>query len=359
MGEVGVSRRGARPTQFDPEQAAEQNQQLTAGLKYLRDGRKWPELEAAAEYRIAWLRQLVAWWDANVRDSRLGSNQFRRVASGSTLLSADEANDLVGYDKTQVSKIRRKLKNAEQLKHDICGAAYKRAFGFEVEPERKRNPVVKDIGDALTPDNAEIHHTSIADAMGNGLAPTEVAAIITDPPYPEEDLYVYRQLGDFAMATLRPGGWLCVMVGQRYFAEILDDIRASGMEFRWQLCAHFAGGGHARFFDLQVFQNWKPIMVFQKPPRSSFKAWMGDYLAVPKSDQSQSQDLHKWQQGISVFGSLVEKFSSTGELIADPFLGAGTTGIAALSIGRQFWGCDIDAECLGIFESRMSTKEAL
>ncbi|MCY3639324.1 MAG: DNA methyltransferase, partial [Chloroflexi bacterium] len=39
---------------------------------------------------------------------------------------------------------------------------------------------------------------------------------------------------------------------------------------------------------------------------------------------------------------IVIKHSKPGDLIVDPFLGSGTTAIAALQEGRIFKGCDID-----------------
>jgi len=39
---------------------------------------------------------------------------------------------------------------------------------------------------------------------------------------------------------------------------------------------------------------------------------------------------------------LVEAFSKSGELVLDPLCGTGTTGIAALQLGRRFLGVDKD-----------------
>lgn len=38
---------------------------------------------------------------------------------------------------------------------------------------------------------------------------------------------------------------------------------------------------------------------------------------------------------------IIERFTNPGDLILDPFLGGGTTGAAAVSMGRKFIGTDI------------------
>ena len=43
---------------------------------------------------------------------------------------------------------------------------------------------------------------------------------------------------------------------------------------------------------------------------------------------------------------IIESYSAPGELVGDPFLGSGTTGIEALRLGRRFWGADISQVAL-------------
>ena len=45
-----------------------------------------------------------------------------------------------------------------------------------------------------------------------------------------------------------------------------------------------------------------------------------------------------------MFEKLIKKHSNPGELVVDPFLGSGTTLIAALNTDRDFGGCEIDNE---------------
>src|SRR5258706_3048583 len=49
---------------------------------------------------------------------------------------------------------------------------------------------------------------------------------------------------------------------------------------------------------------------------------------------------------------LIESYSTPGELVGDPFLGSGTTGIEALRLGRRFCGADISQVALLISRAK-------
>ena len=45
--------------------------------------------------------------------------------------------------------------------------------------------------------------------------------------------------------------------------------------------------------------------------------------------------------------------SDPGDLVADPFLGSGTTGVAARKHGRNFWGCELSRTYLNNARARI------
>jgi site-specific DNA-methyltransferase (adenine-specific) len=47
------------------------------------------------------------------------------------------------------------------------------------------------------------------------------------------------------------------------------------------------------------------------------------------------------QKSLSLCEALIQKHSNEGDLILDPFLGAGTTAVAAANTGRRFTGCEL------------------
>jgi DNA modification methylase len=42
--------------------------------------------------------------------------------------------------------------------------------------------------------------------------------------------------------------------------------------------------------------------------------------------------------------AIIEKFSNPGDVVLDPFLGGGTTGVAAKVLGRRFIGVEVDED---------------
>jgi len=49
----------------------------------------------------------------------------------------------------------------------------------------------------------------------------------------------------------------------------------------------------------------------------------------------------------------INKYGYPGDTIFDPFMGSGTTGVAAVQLGRNFIGCEIDPDYFAIAEKRI------
>jgi site-specific DNA-methyltransferase (adenine-specific) len=65
--------------------------------------------------------------------------------------------------------------------------------------------------------------------------------------------------------------------------------------------------------------------------------------------------LHEWGQDDDGFTDLVLRFSQRADVVCDPFLGSGTTAVAALYNGRRFVGCDVDLACVEMTRQRLGT----
>jgi hypothetical protein len=71
--------------------------------------------------------------------------------------------------------------------------------------------------------------------------------------------------------------------------------------------------------------------------------------------------LHPNEKPIKLMRYLVEKLTQRAEIVIDPFMGSGTTGVAALHLCRNFIGFELSEEYFKVAEERIraTTKQAL
>jgi site-specific DNA-methyltransferase (adenine-specific) len=63
---------------------------------------------------------------------------------------------------------------------------------------------------------------------------------------------------------------------------------------------------------------------------------------------------HPTQKPVALFDYLVRTYTDAGNVICDPFMGSGTTGVAAVKLGRKFTGIEIDPGYFDIACKRIS-----
>lgn len=64
--------------------------------------------------------------------------------------------------------------------------------------------------------------------------------------------------------------------------------------------------------------------------------------------------IHPTQKPLSLMMELVSLFSNPGEIICDPFMGSGTTGVACIKLGRRFIGIERDEKYFSIARERIA-----
>lgn len=67
--------------------------------------------------------------------------------------------------------------------------------------------------------------------------------------------------------------------------------------------------------------------------------------------------LHPTEKPVELMEFYIKNSSSFGELVLDPFMGSGTTGIAALNLHRNFLGCEIDSKYYNIAKERIENDK--
>ena len=64
--------------------------------------------------------------------------------------------------------------------------------------------------------------------------------------------------------------------------------------------------------------------------------------------------LHPTQKPVPLMKRIITDLTNLGDLILDPFMGSGTTGIACVQTGRNFIGIEIDPKYYAIAEKRIA-----
>lgn len=72
---------------------------------------------------------------------------------------------------------------------------------------------------------------------------------------------------------------------------------------------------------------------------------------------SKDQRYHPTQKPSELVAQLIEMFTSKGDLVLDPFMGSGTTGVACVRTGRSFIGMEIDDHYFEIAGSRIQEAQ--
>ena len=73
---------------------------------------------------------------------------------------------------------------------------------------------------------------------------------------------------------------------------------------------------------------------------------------IPTADQ------HPTQKPVSLVGHFIRLHTQPGDVVLDPFTGSGTTGVAAVQLGRRFIGIELDAAYVTMAERRIAAAGA-
>lgn len=220
-----------------------------------------------------------------------------------------------------------------------------------------------------------MHHGDCLEWM-RSLPDKSVDHVITDPPYSE---HVQSNL-----KTNSGGNGRTVKAGFAHITpvEIHDvTIHAARLARRWVLVfsdvesAHLwrvAGEAHGLEYIRTIFYrrlrvapqisgdrsaaSCEVATLFHPPGR---KRWNGGgragfYEASPDDRKATG---HPTAKPLDLMLALVADFTDPGETILDPFAGSGTTGVAALRLGRNFMGAEKDAGHYATSCERLAAEE--
>ena len=93
----------------------------------------------------------------------------------------------------------------------------------------------------------------------------------------------------------------------------------------------------------KVRVRWKPLLWFIKGPVGTQPTSMindiDDFITSKPSEDNKL--IHKWEQSTIEASYIIKNLSGEHQLVVDPFLGYGSTGVAAVKLNRRFIGSEI------------------
>ena len=244
--------------------------------------------------------------------------------------------------------------------------------------------------------------------------------IFTSPPYADQrkntyggikpDLYVewFLPKSEQFLRVLKPTGTFVLNIKERvvsgerhtYVLDLIKALKNQGWfwteEYIWHKKNSFPGKWPNRFRD-----SWERLLQFNKSKKFNFfqdevMIPVGDWAKTRLSNLSkidQSRDESKVNSGFgknvsnwigrekvyptnvlhfatecsnrnhsAVFPENLPKwfiklFTQQGEIVLDPFIGSGTTAVAAIKLGREFIGIEKDKEFIGISRKRIDNLQ--
>ena len=253
------------------------------------------------------------------------------VAAEIATVSAEEQRRILEYERKEVIREAARIKRERRATRDF-------------ERELRGSQIISSL---RASDRFRLHCCDMRDA---DIEPNSIDAILTDPPYPQEFLETFTWLAERSLVWLKPGGTLAVMSGQAWLPEVIRRLSIDGLVYRWTF-AYLTPADHVPVIGRGVGSGWKPIIVFTKGAASH--RFVYDVISPGPSTPDDKQH-HEWGQSERGMAELIERLSNPGDVVCDPFCGAGSVGLAALRANRQFVGIDIEQRYIDATAMRLA-----
>jgi len=207
-----------------------------------------------------------------------------------------------------------------------------------------------------------------------GLGDGAVDVVITDPPYEAEahtsERLVARAGGRLEREPLTfppiteelrtesarhmarlARRWILVFCQVEAVMKWRAALEAGGAVYK-RTCQWVKPDGKPQYSGDRPGIGYESIVACHAPGRST---WNGDgshgVFIVNKSGDPRTG--HQTQKPLALMELLVRLFSDKGELVLDPFVGSGSTGVAAIRLGRRFVGWEMNPAYVSIARKRL------
>ena len=186
--------------------------------------------------------------------------------------------------------------------------------------------------------------TGDAKDLAKAIPDESVDLIFTDPPYPHEYLYLYEWLAQQCYRLLKPDGFVLTYVAPYHKDTIMSLFRESGQfAYYWDYIEYFSGNSTI-IWPRNTISRYKSILAYR--PMGSQAKCRHNVLGVLPGNKVKYGDkrFHRWGQFVRTARYYIDFFSKPGEVVLDPFVGAGTTPIACGRVSRHYLAFEIEPD---------------
>ena len=188
-----------------------------------------------------------------------------------------------------------------------------------------------------------------------------VFAVVTDPPY-GKGVSTYGNFGTGTKSTIHKysvSDWDISPMSEEHFLEI-QRVSKEQVIFGFNYLSDILPPTKSIIvWDKKLKNDWEDTFSdceiawtsFNMPARVFRHLFTGACRASETGKGEGKQ--HPTQKPIVVMSWIINKYTKPGDVILDPFMGSGTTGVACVQLGRDFIGCEIDREYFEIAKKRM------
>ncbi len=152
-----------------------------------------------------------------------------------------------------------------------------------------------------------------------------------------------------ALPAVKDGGYVMIFTDWRQYPTVSDALQMAGFTWRGVVTWDKTEGvrpNKAAFRQQSEFVLWGTKGA--KPKEGPILP--GVYRAANVTRNK----LHQTQKPVKLMKDLMG-IVPAGSTICDPFMGSGTTGVAALELGHRFLGCELVPEIFAIAQDRLRT----
>ena len=197
----------------------------------------------------------------------------------------------------------------------------------------------------------------------------KVDAVMTDPPYNiskdnnfstmnnprkgvdfghwDNNFDVCAWIGDYTK-VIKDNGCIIIFCSYLYISFLIEELKKNGIDVKdvliWKKKNPMPRNINRRYVQDMEFAIWgvkkNAKWTFNKPENKPYLRSVFETSIVSGNERTN----HPTQKSLELMRDIIRIHTNPGDVILDPFMGSGTTGVAALMENRKFIGIEVNPD---------------